>query len=816
MTTVINLGTLGSEGFIAVGGSAELAGWSVSEAGDVNGDGYSDVIIGAPLNDDGGDDAGKAYVIFGGPVGFADIDLDNLEPSEGFGIQGANVADLAGFSVSGGGDINGDGFDDVIVGATRYGWYGSIATAYVVFGSASPTEIDLSNLSSSDGFVMQGEYNYYTYGTISVAGGGDINGDGFDDIIVGAMYDNFTPGQLGYGFTNGAAYVVFGKATGFGTIDLTNLSGAGFEIKGGLGDYAGRSVSWAGDINGDGFDDLVVGVPYGSNGGTYAGEAYVIFGKASGFSTLDLGNLAAGAGFLIQGDQAEDNAGWSVAGAGDVNGDGLDDIIVGAPYGDNGGTHAGEAYVIFGKTGGFGNVDLTSLSASAGFIIQGDDTGDHAGWSVAAAGDVNGDGYADIIVGAPHNDQTRNGAPRLIDAGEAYVIFGKANGFGTIDLTNLAPADGFIIQGEAENDLAGFSVSGAGDIDGDGFDDLVVSSPQNSTGGAGAGAVYIISGQSKFGDAANDFNGDGHSDILWRNDVSGDVTNWLGQVGGAFSGNTEFAYNNASLVWDIVGTGDFNGDGRDDILWRDDNGRVTNWLGNANGGFSGNIANAESHAENSWQVAGVGDFNGDGRDDVLWRNTQSGDVTNWLGQLNGSFIGNTQFAYNNASSAWQIVGVGDFNGDGRDDILWRSSDGTITNWLGNANGGFNGNIANAENHVDAVWQVAGIGDFNGDGKDDVLWRNTQSGDVTNWLGQTNGGFAGNTEFAYNNASLFWHVVGVGDYDGDGRDDILWRNDNGRVTNWLGNANGGFTGNIANAENHADNTWHVYPQDYVLV
>ena len=103
MTTVINLGTLGSEGFIAVGGSAELAGWSVSEAGDVNGDGYSEVIIGAPLNDDGGDDAGKAYVIFGGPVGFADIDLDNLEPSEGFGIQGANVADLAGFSVSGAG-----------------------------------------------------------------------------------------------------------------------------------------------------------------------------------------------------------------------------------------------------------------------------------------------------------------------------------------------------------------------------------------------------------------------------------------------------------------------------------------------------------------------------------------------------------------------------------------------------------------------------------------------------------------------------------------------------------------------------------------
>jgi hypothetical protein len=248
------------------------------------------------------------------------------------------------------------------------------------------------------------------------------------------------------------------------------------------------------------------------------------------------------------------------------------------------------------------------------------------------------------------------------------------------------------------------------------------------------------------------------------------------------------------------------------VLWRSADGIITNWLGNANGGFTGNIANAENRVDAAWQVAGVGDFNGDGREDILWRNTQSGDVTNWLGQSTGSFAGNTQFAYNNASLAWQIVGVGDFNRDGRDDILWRSNDGIITNWLGNANGGFTGNIANAENRVDAAWQVAGIGDFNGDGYDDVLWRNTQSGDVTDWLAYNNGSFAGNTQYAYNNANLAWQIVEVGDYNGDGRDDILWRSSDGTITNWLANNNFGFNGNIANAENHVDSPWLVMP-DY---
>ncbi len=135
------------------------------------------------------------------------------------------------------------------------------------------------------------------------------------------------------------------------------------------------------------------------------------------------------------------------------------------------------------------------------------------------------------------------------------------------------------------------------------------------------------------GIANNDFDGDGRSDVLWHSNT-GRVTNWLGQLNGGFVGNFTFADGQAGIDWHIVGTGDFNGDGRSDVLWRNDDGSVTDWLGQANGGFTSNFANAFGQVDNSWQIAGTGDFNGDGRDDVLWH-SNTGRVTNWLGQSHG-------------------------------------------------------------------------------------------------------------------------------------------------------------------------------------
>ena len=226
MATVLDLSALALRGFTVQGDAAfDLAGVSVSNAGDVNGDGFDDVIVGAPYNDGGTANSGRAYIIFGGPGGSDTIDLGNLDGTDGFFVQGAASADHAGIVVSAAGDINGDGFDDVIVGALSGGgfYYGGTPRAYVVFGEQDPDSIDLSALSPSDGFVINGTATYYG-GAFSVSDAGDVNGDGFDDIIIGSPNDN------GYA---GSAYVIFGKAGGFGKIDLPTLpSNDGFRITG--------------------------------------------------------------------------------------------------------------------------------------------------------------------------------------------------------------------------------------------------------------------------------------------------------------------------------------------------------------------------------------------------------------------------------------------------------------------------------------------------------------------------------------------------------------------------------------------------------
>ena len=311
--------------------------------------------------------------------------------------------------------------------------------------------------------------------------------------------------------------------------------------------------------------------------------------------------------------------------------------------------------------------------------------------------------------------------------------------------------------------------------------------------------------------AHDDFNGDGISDVLWRNDT-GTLTDWLGQQNGSFAGNWDNSHETQTTDWQVAGTGDFNGDGRVDVLWRNGAGTVTDWLGNANGGFTGNFANADLNLDNSWSVAGVGDFDGDGKADILWRNNE-GTVTDWLGTANGSWVGNFDNANVSLTTDWQIVGIGDFNGDGHDDVLWRNSSGTITDWLGTDGGGFVGNWSNANLNLSNNWQVAGVGDFNGDGISDILWRDT-NGTVTDWLGTDSGGFVGNFANASGNLSTDWQVVGVGDYNGDTRDDILWRDSAGHVTNWLGTTSGGWTDNSAAAGTFIGPEWTLQEHHFL--
>ena len=301
-----------------------------------------------------------------------------------------------------------------------------------------------------------------------------------------------------------------------------------------------------------------------------------------------------------------------------------------------------------------------------------------------------------------------------------------------------------------------------------------------------------------------DFNGDGRADALWRSE-GGSVTDWLGQASGGFVGNDANLFVSVPASWTVVGRGDFNGDGRDDIVWRNDNGAVTDWLATSNGALVGNDANLFTPVPTSWQVVGTGDFNGDGRSDLLWRN-DNGTVTDWLANARGGFAGNDANLFTLIPASWHVVATGDVNGDGRADVVWRNDDGRVTDWLGTTSGGFVSNDGAAMQSVSGDWNIVGAGDINGDGRADLIWRN-DNGAVTQWLANSAGGFA-SAQLPVTNVPVSWQLVSAGDYNGDHRTDLLWRNDSGTLTDWLGQANGTFVSNDANAAINVPVNWHV--------
>jgi hypothetical protein len=304
--------------------------------------------------------------------------------------------------------------------------------------------------------------------------------------------------------------------------------------------------------------------------------------------------------------------------------------------------------------------------------------------------------------------------------------------------------------------------------------------------------------------AASDFNGDGSSDVLYGTD-DGLISDLLADERSGFVSNAKFDIQVTSN-WHVIGTGDFNGDGRVDLLWRSDDGSVTDWLGQSDGSFINNWDNFHIQADANWQIVGTGDYDGDGISDLLWRSTE-GTVTNWLGHSDGSFTTNWSNFHIHADSNWQIVGTHDFDGDGISDIMWRSNDGVLTNWLGQANGAFANNFSNFNVIASSNWQIAGFGDFNGDGRNDILWR-SNDGTVSDWLANPNGGFTTNGSNYTIYATSNWHISAIGDYNHDGRSDIFWSSDAGEVSDWFGQANGAVTPSAQAFDTRIDIHTHV--------
>ena len=345
-----------------------LFGFSVATAGDVNGDGYSDVIIGAIAFDNGQLDEGRAFVYLGSAAGLA--------TGAAWTAESDQAGSQFGEAVAAAGDVNGDGYGDVIVGANSYtNDQGGEGRAFVYLGSSS-------GLAAGPAWMAEGDQSNANFG-VSVATAGDVNGDGYADVIVGAR--DWDGGQT----DEGRASVYLGSAAGLGTSPAwtgeSNQPGARF----------GNAVGTAGDVNADGYSDVVVAAVRFNNGlGDFSGRAYAYLGSASG--------LATSAVWTVDSAQGGAQFGVSVGTAGDVNGDGYADVIVGANAHDNGATN-GRAYVYFGSGSG--------PSVSPAWVKESDQAGANFGVSVATAGDVNGDGYADVIVGAHtfSNGQTSEG-----------------------------------------------------------------------------------------------------------------------------------------------------------------------------------------------------------------------------------------------------------------------------------------------------------------------------------------------------------------------------------------------------------------------
>ena len=778
-------------------------GRSVANAGDVNGDGFDDVIIGASKNNGGGVNAGRAYIFFGGATINTSVDviLTGAAVNNYFGISVSSAGDMNndgfddvivgahgynsftgrayiyygggvmnsvadvtltgqftnnefGKSVSGAGDLNGDGFDDVIVGAYASNAY--TGKAYIFYGSAA-----MDNIAD---LTMNGESGSDEFGA-SVSNAGDVNGDGYADVTIGA--DNFNSGQ-------GKAYIYFGGVSMNNVADVT-MGGEG------IVNYFGASVSNAGDVNDDGYSDVIVGA-YGYNSNT--GRTYIYYGGVSMNSIADV---------IMTGEEANNLFGFSVSESGDINGDGFADVIVGG-YGYS--SSKGRAYVYYGGTVMNNVVDL---------FMTGDSALNYFGYSVSGGGDVNGDGYADMITGAYGNNSSK---------GKAYVYTNTMTGEDIPDIT---------MTGEGSGDFYG-NVNSAGDVNGDGYDDVIVGAYYYNGVGVSSGRAYIyfgglimnniadviLSGQSanaRFGisvSSAGDVNNDGYSDIIVG--AAGNLSS-TGKAyiffGGAAMDNIPDVVLTGETVDSYFGfpsklAGDVNGDGYDDVivgayLYDNAKGREYLYYGGANMNSVPDAVMTGEFAGDKFglSISSAGDANGDGFDDIIIGaeeyNSLTGRAYLYYGGIN---IDNTADIIFTGESD-QRLGVslsvaGDVNADGYSDVIISSSYvGPAEPYLDKAYIYYGG--ANMDNIADVIcegepddlfgWNVSTAGDVNGDGYSDVMiaaiFYNNGSGRSYLYFGGSDMNNVADIIMNYENAGdEFGRGKGAGDVNGDGYSDII--------------------------------------------
>ena len=776
-------------------------GTSVATAGDVDGDGYSEVIIGAPYYDGGLTDEGAAFVYYGSHGGL----YDWPDWFKAFDQGGAHY----GYSVATAGDVNGDGYADIIVGAPGYtngaGQAGEGGT-WVYHGSPRGLEEDWSTHD-------EGNQAGAAFGA-SVATAGDVNGDGYADVIVGAPLFNNGESE------EGMVWVWHGSPDGLSELHNwhaeANLADASF----------GQSVATAGDLNRDGYADIIVGATRYTAGEFWEGAAFVWLGSAAGVNG-GVDGTPSNEHRHLQIDAASARFGWSVSTAGDVNGDGYADVIVGAPYYTNGQGQEGGAWLYLGSGSG--------LSASPANQDEGNQDNAHLGWSVASAGDVNGDGRADVIVGAPDYRVS------LDQQGRAWLWYGQPT-TGGISATHDWQA-----AGEQAEAFFGKSVATAGDVNGDGFSDVIIGAPGHASA---AGRCYVYLGKSDplaeeagwtkrsnqenalFGSsvgAAGDVNGDGYDDVIvgaprWDGGQENEGAAWvyLGQATGLTSAPHWYRRSNnpGSDFGASVGTaGDVNGDGYDDVIVGAPHWHVPETSEGAAFVYQGSSSGLSETAAPLWSKASdqvgaefgtsvgtAGDVNGDGFTDIIvgapfWQSggQERGAVWLYYGSGGGPHSAPDWYTVGDQTEAqygYAVGTAGDVNRDGYSDVIvgspyWEDeapnpNEGRAWVYLGSRTGLRHDLHWHAEgnNFIARLGHAVGTaGDVDGDGYSDVIVGGpgygddglSQEGKVWVFHG-SNGGLEASSSWSreggQNGAQYGWSVGTAGDVNGDGFADVI--------------------------------------------